>query len=157
MAGQHGDGVLELLALHANADQLRLGSLQLRPRCHHVGTRRRACTVLVGDNLQGTSKRIGGFAQQLLQRILGPQIEIVGRQRGLRRQFGIRKVASTDLRTGNVAFDLASHTAPHVQIPGSVALDAVNRGGATAAAAGATNRAGRYATACQAAATERTR
>ena len=52
MAGEHGDGVLELRALHADGDQLRLHRLQLRLGRYHVGTRGDAGGILVLGDLQ---------------------------------------------------------------------------------------------------------
>ena len=37
LADEHRDGVLELRALHADVDRLRLGGLELGLRLHHVG------------------------------------------------------------------------------------------------------------------------
>jgi hypothetical protein len=57
MAGQHGNRMLELRPLHADADKLRASPFQLSLRRHHVGFRHGARSVLVLHNLQGVFKR----------------------------------------------------------------------------------------------------
>ncbi len=138
--GQHGDRMLELLPLHADGDQLRLGRLQLRQRGHVVDAGRRAGTILVFGDLQRAPVGGDGFGQQLAKRILGAQVEIVGGERRLRRQLRVRQIGRADLGGGGAALHLPADAAPDVQIPGDGSADRVLRAAAPAAAERGTRR-----------------
>ena len=140
MPGQHGNRMLVLLALHTDTYKLRPGRLQLRQGRHVTGAGRRAGPILVLRDIQRVLIRRQRLPQQLRQRILGAQVEIIGRQSRLRRQTGIREIGSADLGAGNVAFHLAPYLAPDIRVPGDRSGDTVDR-----AAAPATAQAGRTA------------
>ncbi len=78
--------------------------------------------------------RLDRFPQQLGERVLRAEIEIIGGQCRLRREFRVRQIRRADLRAGDVAFDLTPHAPPHIRCPGYAALDTVHRAVALAPA-----------------------
>ena len=106
MASEHGNGMLELRARHADANCLCLRGLQLRlsrdprpseRRCRHCIWFNVICNDLVYMR--------GGIIEQRLHRVRPAQLEIVAGKRGLRRQTRIGQIGLARLRTRHVALD----------------------------------------------------
>ena len=117
---QHRDGVLELRALHADVEGLRLGGENLGLGRRDIRLRYRIPAVeLVLHDLQRGLVFLDRAIEQFAQRIRGAEIEIGGGERPLRRKLGIVEIGGAGLRAGRVALDLPAHFAPDVEVPGA--------------------------------------
>ena len=112
--------MLELRALHANVNILRLRGLKLRGRLLHLHLRRQPAGVAVGGKVQSLLIGHHGRVQQLLLGIQAPQLKVVGRQLGVNAQargLQIRRAGlGARLGRGNIEPDAA----PGVHFVGEV-------------------------------------
>src|ERR1700689_3445339 len=96
--------------------------------------------ILVFRDAQRTPVSRNRIGQQLAQSVLGPQVEVVGGERRLRRQFGIREICGADLSGRCAALYLSADAAPDVQVPRDGSAETVLRAATSAAASRGTRR-----------------
>ena len=86
LADQDGNGMFQCRALHAGIDGGCLGVQQLRAGRQHVGLRRHTDIILVLGDLQRAGIFLSRAIEQPLEFFLITKLEIIDRQRALRRQ-----------------------------------------------------------------------
>ncbi len=119
--------MLVLRPQHADIRQRGARRIQLGLRLGQRGGVGCSSIVLVARDTQRVAVRLHRVLQQLLQRILVAQLEVIGGQGRLRRKRGVHQVGGADLAGRHVALDLAADAAPYVQIPVKRALQRIER------------------------------
>ena len=109
--------MVELRALHAHVDQLRLGAFQLRGRLCHVGFRDDAGIVLIGHERERALVARDGCLEQALLRVGDAQLEIILGERGLHGQAQRGEIGGASLDVGLARFHGAADLAPDVDFP----------------------------------------
>jgi hypothetical protein len=116
--------VLELRALHAGVEHLRLRGGELRFRLHDVDAADHTDGELVARQLQRALVAGGGFVEQRDRRVLHAQQQKVDDDVGLRRELDRFEIGDARLGARRIAFDGAAHAAPQVDFPVHVERDA---------------------------------
>ena len=133
-AKKNSDCVLELRALDAGIDGLRLGGLELRFGLGDIGTRRNADGILVARQLQRSLISLHGVVEQTDLRVLNTEQKIILGEKRLRRQLRRFEVRDAGLRRGFAGFNRSPDAAPEVDLPTHVQRDVVAVAGASALA-----------------------
>ena len=125
---QDGDGVLELRPRDARVVELRLRGRDLRVGGADVALRHRIAglELIIHDRII-PFVFLDRAGQQSDQRIRGAQIEISGRQRGLRGELGIIEIGGAHLSARGIALDLPADPAPDVESPAAVDRRGIER------------------------------
>ena len=117
--------MLELRALDADVDRLRLGGLELRLGLGHVRARGRAGRIFVAGDLERARIAVGRIFEQILELVLHAKLEIGGGKGGLRREARRGEVAGTRLSIRDIALDGAANAPPDVDVPSSAERELV--------------------------------
>ena len=112
--------MLELGALHAYLDGLRLGRLQLGLGLEHVRPRSNAAGVSIVGQVQRFLKVRGGRVEQLSLRVEGSQLKIVLRQFDLGARAGGFEIRGAGLRARLAGLHKATNPPPDIYFPRSI-------------------------------------
>ena len=119
-SNQQRDGVLELGALHADFNRLRLGGLQLGLGLEHVRPRSNAAGVSIVGQVQRFLKVRGGCVEELSLRVEGSQLKIVLRQFDLGAEEGGFEIRGAGLRARLTRLHKAVNAPPDIYFPGDI-------------------------------------
>ncbi len=109
--------MLELRAVDAQVDRLRLRALQLRLRLHDVDPRRDAGVVAVLRDVVRGRECPDGVLEEVALRVGHAQLEVVGRELRLQRKAGALEVGDARLLARARGLDEPADAPPHVDLP----------------------------------------